>query len=94
MTITIDFPPDIEMGLLAQAKLDGLAVSEYVEKLVREHMAGKTSEAISSFPAYDLPRQEWMREFRAWSQSPAHANLPVLSDEAMSREAIYEDRGL
>jgi len=41
-----------------------------------------------------LSPEEWVREFRAWAGSHAGRNLPVLSDEAMSRESMYADRGL
>jgi hypothetical protein len=39
--------------------------------------------------------KEWARQFREWCDSH-DPNLPVLSDEAMSRESIYPDldRGL
>jgi hypothetical protein len=32
--------------------------------------------------------------FNAWVHSHDHDNLPILSDEAISREFIYRDRGL
>ena len=35
---------------------------------------------------------EWMRKFRAWAYS--HPTTPLLSDEAISRESIYGNRGL
>jgi Arc/MetJ-type ribon-helix-helix transcriptional regulator len=36
--------------------------------------------------------EEWMRKFRAWAHS--HPNTtPLLSDEAISRESIYRERG-
>ena len=34
--------------------------------------------------------EEWARQFRAWADSHDPA-LPVLPDEAMSRESIYPD---
>jgi hypothetical protein len=43
-------------------------------------------------PAYELPPEEWMRQFKAWMQSHA-GNTVVLSDEAMERESIYGDHG-
>ena len=36
---------------------------------------------------------EWLRKFRAWAHSHS-AITPLLSDEAISRESIYGDRGL
>jgi hypothetical protein len=38
--------------------------------------------------------QEWVEKFRAWTRSHSGENLPILSDEAISREFIYGDRGL
>jgi hypothetical protein len=35
-----------------------------------------------------------VREFRAWAASHDQDNLPLLSDEAISREFIYGERGL
>jgi hypothetical protein len=32
-------------------------------------------------------------EFQAWVESHRNLNLPTLSDEAISRESIYGDRG-
>jgi hypothetical protein len=46
----------------------------------------------STRPAYELPPEEWMRQFKAWMQSHA-GNTVVLPDEAMERESIYGDRG-
>jgi hypothetical protein len=36
--------------------------------------------------------EEWIAKFNAWADSHAGSTV-VLSDEAMSREAIYDDRG-
>jgi hypothetical protein len=35
-----------------------------------------------------------VRKFEAWTQSHAADNLPLLSDEDISRESIYRERGL
>jgi hypothetical protein len=37
--------------------------------------------------------EEWMRKFRSWAHSHA-TTTPLLSDEAISRESIYRERGL
>ena len=37
-----------------------------------------------------LTPEEWVRQFDAWVNSH-DPNIPVLSDEAMSRESIYPD---
>ena len=41
MTVTLDFPPDLEAGLLAQAQAEGLDVAEYVRNLVRKEVTAK-----------------------------------------------------
>lgn len=45
-------------------------------------------------PAYELPPEEWIRKFNTWTESHAALNLPLLSDEEISRESIYRERGL
>ena len=94
MTVTIELPSEIEAGLLAQAQAEGVDVSDYVCNLVRRQVLAGGNQTSLSSPAHELPPEEWVRQFREWSQSHAHDNLPVLSDEALSRESIYEDRGL
>ena len=37
--------------------------------------------------------QEWIRAFSEWVESHRDLNLPLLSDEAISRESIYGERG-
>jgi Arc/MetJ-type ribon-helix-helix transcriptional regulator len=37
--------------------------------------------------------EEWMRRFRAWAHSHP-TDTPLLTDEALTRESIYGDRGL
>jgi hypothetical protein len=93
MTVTIELPPEIEAGLLAQAQAEGLDVADYVRNLVQKQFAAANGTAQSRRPN-ELTPEEWIIRFKEWSESPAHANLPVLSDYAMSRESIYEDRGL
>jgi hypothetical protein len=90
MTVTIELPPDIEAGLLAQARAEGMNVSDYVQNLVRERVSNRA--AGDSRPAYELPPEEWVRQFEAWTHSHA-GNTVVLSDEAMERESIYGDHG-
>jgi hypothetical protein len=40
-----------------------------------------------------LSPEEWSRELHQWIHSH-NSSTPVLSDEAISRESIYESRGL
>ena len=43
MTVTIELPPEIEAGLLAQARAEGLGLSDYVQNLVRGQIAASSS---------------------------------------------------
>ena len=43
--------------------------------------------------ANTLSAEEWSRAFHAWADSHP-TDTPLLSDEAISRESIYGDRGL
>lgn len=88
MTVTIKLPPEIEAGLLAQAQAQGLDVSDYIENLVRGQIMARAS-ALTP-PAYELSPEEWIREFKAWAPSHDADNLPILSDEAISRESMYD----
>ena len=38
-------------------------------------------------------KEEWLAEFHEWIHSHS-TSTPLLSDEAISRESIYADRGL
>jgi hypothetical protein len=40
-----------------------------------------------------LTAEEWLEEFNAWTSSHS-TTAPLLSDEAVSREFIYRERGL
>jgi len=43
--------------------------------------------------ARPVDAEEWMRKFRKWAHSHS-TTTPLLSDEAVSRESIYRERGL
>ena len=86
MTVTLNLPPEVEQAYLAEAQARGLPL----EEIVREVLV--TARPVAA--ATELSAEEWMRAFRAWSESPAHANLPDLPEEALSREFIYAERGL
>jgi hypothetical protein len=49
-------------------------------------------QAVSS-AANTLSAEEWSRRLHAWADSHP-TDTPLLSDEAISRESIYGDRGL
>jgi hypothetical protein len=70
----------MEAGLIERAE-DALNVGlETLQKRLPAAPAEETAE-------------EWIARFHAWIHSHARQTV-VLSDEAMSRESIYGDRGL
>lgn len=87
MTVTIDLPPQVEQAYRELAAVTGVPV----DTLVRDAVVASIPIAPASGMIPEDP-EEWIREFKAWAAS--HSGLPVLSDEAMSREFIYAERGL
>jgi len=86
VTVTLNLPPNVEQAFLAEAQAKGVSLDELVRDLLIALQP--------SGPAAELSPGEWVREFKAWTRSHASDNLPLLPDEAISRESIYGDRGL
>jgi hypothetical protein len=83
MTVTIQLPSDIEADLLAQARKHGLELPQYLERLLRAQVSPRTVSALS--PA---------ERAAAWRESTRGLpHTPPLSDDAISRDSIYGDRG-
>ncbi len=93
MSLTIDVPPDVERMLEARARLAGQDVAEFVNAFLSQwariggeggsieqqaEMAARLA-ALARIGCYD---------------TRARAGLPPLSDESISRESVYEGRGL
>jgi hypothetical protein len=69
--------------LLAHARAQGLPVPLYVERALHPQAGGVKP---------TLSPDEHAAAFRSWAENHPHTT-PVLSDEAISRETIYSDRG-
>jgi hypothetical protein len=82
VTVTLNLRPEVEAGLLAQAKVTGLSVEEYLRSVVEGVVLPMTSGKMSP--------DERAAAFQAWSAN--HLATPPLSDDAISRESMYEDR--
>jgi len=81
MTVTLKLKPEIEAGLLARAKTSGMTLEEYLLFLVEASViSGKQT----------LAPEERASAFEAWSAG--HRVPRPLSDDAVSREAMYEGR--
>jgi hypothetical protein len=85
MTVTLNLPPEKEALFQAQAQARGLSLEQWILE-----GAERQVEPVSIVRLQKTDPAEWARQFRAWSDSH-DPNIPVLSDEAMSRESIFPD---
>jgi hypothetical protein len=83
MTVTLDLTPEIEAGLAALAARQGLSLAAYLQHLLEEQVPLRAGAALS-------PRER----AAAWRASvKGLPHTPPLSDEAISRESLYDARG-
>ena len=85
MTVTLNLPPEKEAAFEAQARARGLSVEQWMLELAEQSV-----EPVSIAHLQRTDPEEWARQFDAWAASH-DPKIPVLSDEAMSRESIYPD---
>jgi len=83
MTIRIDLPPEIEAGLAALAAEQGLALSQYVRRLLEQQVPAGASAFLSPAERAALWRET----------AKGMPYTPPLSDQAVSRESFYDSRG-
>jgi hypothetical protein len=81
MTVTLDLKPETQAGILALAEASGMSLEQYilamVESTVHRHSPLSPKERAA-----------------AWIESAKRfPDTPPLSDEAISRESIYGERG-
>ncbi|NJR61739.1 MAG: hypothetical protein HC769_24645 [Cyanobacteria bacterium CRU_2_1] len=88
MTIQVNLKPEIEARLTAQAVAKGISVEQYLETWIETNL---TSE-IERSPSQTENLEEWVELLETFCNNPALANVPPLSDEAISRESIYRER--
>ncbi|MDF5730314.1 MAG: hypothetical protein PUP92_20405 [Rhizonema sp. PD38] len=83
MTITIKLKPELEARLIAHATAKGISVETYLESLVENSLVEEASTDVTS------PQEKWKAALNKLGQSPSLIHAPSLSDEALSRESIY-----
>jgi hypothetical protein len=83
MTITIELPPEIEASLGALAAEQGMSLPDYLQHLLREQALPRR--------AASLAPGERARLWRESAKGLPHS--PPLSDEAVSRDSFYDNRG-
>jgi hypothetical protein len=90
MPSTLELPPEVAAKIAVQAAERGVPIEEYVRLLVAEQ-EGKVESRPT--PSRQTPNpQERARLWREWAESH-DPDTPLLSDEAISRESIYQERG-
>jgi len=82
MTVTLNLKPEVEAGLSVQAQASGMTVEEYLLSMVEGAVLPTSHKGLSA--------EERAAAFEAWSAG--HRPTPPLSDDAVSREAMYEGR--
>lgn len=82
MAVTLHLAPEVEAGLLAQARASGLTLEQYLLSMVESVVLAQARKQLSA--------EERAAAFEAWSAG--HRQTPPLSDYAVSREGIYEGR--
>ncbi len=94
MTVTIDLKPEIEKRLAERAKKNGLPIKAFVEIFIEDNLKNEVeifSEGNQKPFHETATTEEWIEEFDKWVDSHP-TDTPLLSDEALRRENIYEDR--
>jgi hypothetical protein len=82
MSVTIDLPPEIEANLAAQAAARGMPLAEHLRRLLAEQ-AG----------AFKARRKTPEERVKLWRDVSGLPDTKPLSDESISRESIYAERG-
>jgi hypothetical protein len=93
MTLTIDLPPDVARALEERAKDAGQSVAEFASAvLVQMARLGRERASIER-QAERAARLAALERIGSYDMR-SRAGLPSLSNEAVSRDSIYEGRGL
>ena len=84
--MSLKVKPDIEARIVALAQASGVSVEEFLQRMIEE----KTGEANVAATS-PLSPAERVAVWRESVKSLPHT--PPLSDDAVSRESIYSERG-
>ena len=81
----LEVEPEVASKIHARARERGVSVDVYLRELIDQ----KSTEPERS---NGLSSQERVRMLREWASGHT-VNTPLLSDDAISRESIYGERG-
>ena len=91
MTVTLELTPEIEARLAQHAAARGVTPEDYLADFLAENLPPVVE--AKEKPFYErATKEEWLAEFHRWVDSHENRGEPYLSDEALRRENIYEDR--
>ena len=83
MSVEINLAPETEADLAAQAEAAGVSFATYLRRVLEEHAK----------PHADTRTSPGQRA-RLWRETAGGlSGTPLLSDDAISRQAIYAERG-
>ena len=83
MSIQIELKPEIEAELKTRAEKEGLPLSQYVQRIVEQHVPVRPIES-------NMTPEERAKAFQDWAENFPYRRSTPLSDDAISREAIYQ----
>ena len=84
MSIQIQLRPEIEAGLAARAQKKGVPVIQYVQRILEQHVPGL------SLGSAMTPEQR-AKAFDDWADSFPYRRGTPLSDDAISRDSLYQE---
>ncbi len=87
MTITLELSPDLEAKVIRNAEQNGMRLEDYVRLLIENAPPPPEKSLMET-----LSPSEFAIALREWSESQPE-NLPILTEEAMSRQSIYSGDG-
>ncbi len=82
MTVRIELKPEVEASLAAQADARGLALEEYLQRMI-EDQAGVPAPRDPDYPRRIMAALDELAEMGR--------DLPPLPASAFTRESIYQD---
>lgn len=88
MILMVQIPPELEKRLQAEAAERGVTTAEYVRTVLERMFASPGRSPLWMTATKD----EWLNAFNTWMDSH-DPTLPPLSEEAVSRESMYGERG-
>jgi hypothetical protein len=82
--ITLNLNPELENKIQEEAKLKGLTLEQYLQEIIEQTLKNQPQKSSQI-----LEYEEWERKLTNFINRSSNINAQPLSDEAISRESIY-----